>query len=247
MRLTVKELAKLAKVTVKTLHHYHKIGLLIPSEINGAGYRFYGQKEIEQLQQILFFRELDFSLKDIGEALAKETDRTQVLTRQRGLLLMRRERLERLIKTLDNSIAHAERNEAMDNNKMFVGLDEKEWKEALSEQSDYLKENYGYDLIGDQPIKAEQMNEMAREVIQFQTDLTQALRNGVSHQDEKVRVLLSEHLAFLGTHGHPMDRKAFLENARFLVGDDFHRKMLEGIQTGLAYYYLAAVEAYAEA
>ncbi|XWX60162.1 MerR family transcriptional regulator [Desulfitobacterium sp. AusDCA] len=66
MLYTVKEVAELAGVTIKTLHHYHKIGLLLPCEITDAGYRLYGPKELERLQQILFYRELDFSLNDTG-------------------------------------------------------------------------------------------------------------------------------------------------------------------------------------
>lgn len=246
MRLTVKELARLANVTVKTLHHYHKIGLLTPAEINASGYRFYGQKELERLQEILFFRELDFSLRDIEAALSQETDRTQVLTRQRALLQARQKRLEGLIRTLDESISHTKRNEPMDKEKMFNGLNQQEWKEALSEQSNYLKEKYDYDL-GDEPIQAEEMNEMAQEVIRFQNDLAEALRRGVSAKDKEINTLLSGHLAFLNAHGHPMDREAFLENVRFLTGDDFHRNMLESAQMGLADYFLAAVEAYAKA
>jgi DNA-binding transcriptional MerR regulator len=246
MRLTVKEVAKLANVTVKTLHHYHKVGLLIPSEINESGYRFYGQKEIERLQQILFFRELDFSLKDIAEALSAEADRVKVLTRQRDLLRARMKRLQRLIQTIDDSISHVTRSEVMDTDKMFAGFNEAEWKEALTEQSDYLKEKYGFDLIQENPIQVEEMNEMAQEVIKFQNTLAQALREGASHKDEKIKTLLSDHLAFLNAHGHPMDRKGLLENARFLVSDDFHRNMMEAMQVGLAYYYLAAVEAYVE-
>lgn len=60
MLYTVKEVSKITKVTVKALHHYHKIGLLLPCKVNEAGYRFYGTKELERLQQILFYRELDF-------------------------------------------------------------------------------------------------------------------------------------------------------------------------------------------
>jgi DNA-binding transcriptional MerR regulator len=64
MLYTVNEVARLTGVTVKTLHHYHKINLLEPCAISDAGYRLYGNEELERLQQILFYRELDFSLKD---------------------------------------------------------------------------------------------------------------------------------------------------------------------------------------
>ena len=61
MAYTVQEVAKLSGTTIKTLYHYHKIGLLIPSFVGENGYRYYSEKELEQLQQIMFYRELDFS------------------------------------------------------------------------------------------------------------------------------------------------------------------------------------------
>jgi DNA-binding transcriptional MerR regulator len=247
MLYTVKEMAELSGVTIKTLHYYHKIGLLMPHEISEAGYRLYSQAEVERLQQILFFRELDFSLEDIGEHLDHGEDRISILTKQRGLLLERMRRLERLIQTLDESIGHTERNEIMDNQAMFKGLNEEQWKEALKEQADYLKANYDFDLLKDKLINADKMNVQALEVIHFQQTLAQMLRDGVSHEDEKVKALLSKHLAFLNEHGTPMDKQAMAVQARFLTSDEFHRKMLESTQIGLAYYYLAAVEAVAEA
>ena len=65
--MQIQEAAKLAGVTVRTLHYYDKIGLLKPAEITEAGYRIYYKSELEQLQQILFFRELGFPLKEIKE------------------------------------------------------------------------------------------------------------------------------------------------------------------------------------
>jgi DNA-binding transcriptional MerR regulator len=61
MLYTVKEVSDLSGVTIKTLHHYHKIGLLKPREISEAGYRLYGERELERLQEILFYRELELS------------------------------------------------------------------------------------------------------------------------------------------------------------------------------------------
>lgn len=87
MQYTVKEVERLTGVTVKALHHYHKIGLLVPYEISDAGYRFYGENELERLQQILFYRELDFSLKDIKKAMDNEPNRLECLTQQKDLLL----------------------------------------------------------------------------------------------------------------------------------------------------------------
>jgi hypothetical protein len=133
----------------------------------------------------------------------------------------------------------------MDSSTMFEGFNEQQWRDALAEQSDYLKENYGYNLLDNHPIQPDEMNEMAREVIQFQTALAQALRDGVSHRDAKVKALLNDHITFLTAHDHPTDAASLLIQTRFLIQDDFHRKMLESTQIGLAYYYLASVEALA--
>ncbi|AET66284.1 putative transcriptional regulator [Desulfosporosinus orientis DSM 765] len=94
MLYTVKEAANLTGITVKTLYHYHKIGLLTPQSISDAGYRLYSMKELEQLQRILFFRELDFSLKDIKKVLEDEPSRQLCLTNQYELLYARRQRLD---------------------------------------------------------------------------------------------------------------------------------------------------------
>ena len=99
---TVKEISDLTGISVRTLHYYDEIGLLKPTAKSAAGYRLYDDKSLEILQQILFFRELDFPLKEIKDMLGKsslETDR--VLQVQRGLLVAKKERLERLIAHID--------------------------------------------------------------------------------------------------------------------------------------------------
>lgn len=99
---TVKEISDLTGISVRTLHYYDEIGLLKPTAKSAAGYRLYDDKALEILQQILFFRELDFPLKEIKDMLGKsslETDR--VLQMQRGLLVAKKERLERLVAHID--------------------------------------------------------------------------------------------------------------------------------------------------
>jgi len=97
-KLTVGELSRMSGVSVRTLHHYDRIGLLRPSEITEAGYRLYGKKELERLQQILFFRELEFPLADIGRILDSSSfDRNRALDQQIELLEMKKEHLENLL------------------------------------------------------------------------------------------------------------------------------------------------------
>lgn len=75
MLYTVNEVAKLSGTTIKTLYHYQKIGLLMPEVVTENGYRYYGENELKRLQQILFYRELDFPLDRVKAALDHEPDR----------------------------------------------------------------------------------------------------------------------------------------------------------------------------
>ncbi len=99
---TVKEISDLAGISVRTLHYYDEIGLLRPTEISEAGYRLYDDKALEILQQILFFREFDIPLKEIKAVIENPSlDRNQILRVQRKMLVAKKERMERLIASID--------------------------------------------------------------------------------------------------------------------------------------------------
>lgn len=103
--MRIKELADLSGTTVRTLHHYDEIGLLSPSRKGDGGYRSYTEADLARLQEILFFRELDFPLRDIKEILQHpDYDRTEALKRQRLLLLAQRKRLDKLIRLTEQSM-----------------------------------------------------------------------------------------------------------------------------------------------
>ena len=95
---TVKEVSLLTGVSVRTLHYYDKIGLLCPVKKEASGYRLYNDEDLERLQQILFFRELEFPLKEIKAILdSREFDKDKALKQQITLLKLKKERLEHLI------------------------------------------------------------------------------------------------------------------------------------------------------
>lgn len=100
---TVKEVSERTGISVRTLHYYDEIGLLKPTEISEAGYRLYDDKALEVLQQILFFRELDVPLKEIKAVMENpELDRNQLLSSQKKILELKKERLERIIHSIDD-------------------------------------------------------------------------------------------------------------------------------------------------
>ena len=103
--MQINEFAKLTGVSVRTLHYYDEIGLLKPAFVDEQnGYRFYDENSLERMQEILFYRELDFELKSISEILSSpDYDKQKALAEQRKLLVLKKERLERIIDALDGA------------------------------------------------------------------------------------------------------------------------------------------------
>lgn len=100
---TVKEIAEITGISARTLHYYDEIGLFIPTSKSEAGYRLYDDKALETLQQILFFREFDIPLKEIKSVMKNpDLDRDQILQMQRKMLVAKKERMERLIASIDD-------------------------------------------------------------------------------------------------------------------------------------------------
>ena len=128
MEHTVKQLSKLAGVSVRTLHFYDEIGLLRPGRVGANGYRYYGDVALLRLQQILFYKELGLSLDEIADVLDQpEFDVARALEEHRRALQARLGRLRRLISTVDRTIAYLKGDDTMNANELFAGFgDEKQ-------------------------------------------------------------------------------------------------------------------------
>lgn len=138
---TTSQVAKLTGVSVRTLQYYDEIGLLSPSKVTSSGYRLYDDEALENLQQILFFRELGFKLKEIKEILQKpDFDKTEAYRKQKNLLCLKRRRIDRLIALLEK----LEKGEPC---MSFEEFDLSEYIEALEDfkinQSDVVIKHWG--------------------------------------------------------------------------------------------------------
>lgn len=123
MAYTVKKLSKLSGVTVRTLHFYEEIGLLKPAYYGANGYRYYEEKELLQLQQILFFKELGFSLKQIQKVLGRDDfDQLSALYSHRKSLHREWEKIRLLLKTIDKTIIHLKGKKKMKDQEIFEGF-----------------------------------------------------------------------------------------------------------------------------
>jgi DNA-binding transcriptional MerR regulator len=100
---TVKEVSEITKVSIRTLRYYDEIGLLKPTQLSKAGYRLYDNQALEQLQQVMFFRELEIPLADIKQILENPFfDKEQILRTQKSLLEKKRNRLDGLIELIED-------------------------------------------------------------------------------------------------------------------------------------------------
>ncbi|MGF9697247.1 MULTISPECIES: MerR family transcriptional regulator [Paenibacillus] len=157
MAMKVKEVAELASISVRTLHHYDEIGLLTPDEVTSAGYRLYSDANLEMLQQILFFKELDFSLKDIKSIITNPSfDREEALNMHRRILLEKRQRLDHMIATIDRSVLHMRGEIHMTTKEQFEGFD---FSENPYEQE--ARERWGDQVVDEANRKLQ--NKSARE------------------------------------------------------------------------------------
>jgi DNA-binding transcriptional MerR regulator len=134
MVYTVKQLAKIAGVTVRTLHYYDEIGLLKPSFIKENGYRYYEEKELIKLQQILFFRELEFPLENIVQMLrTPEYNVLEALADQRTLLEMKRARLDGLLDTIERTTKKMKEGRSMSTDELFAAFTESQIEQYKEE------------------------------------------------------------------------------------------------------------------
>jgi DNA-binding transcriptional MerR regulator len=132
--LTVKQLARLAGITPRTLHYYDEIGLLKPSRVGANGYRYYGDDALLRLQQILLYRELEMPLEGIREMLERpDFDVPAALERHQAELRRRIQRLERILGTVNTTIDHLKGKTTMNNDQLFTGFSEEQ-------QAEYAKE-----------------------------------------------------------------------------------------------------------
>ena len=127
MNYTVRQLAQLAGVSVRTLHYYDEIGLLRPSRVGANGYRYYDEPAVLRLQQILLYKELELSLEEIRDLLDQPGfDVLRALEDHRRALQQRLGRLRRLLLTVDQTIAHVKGERTMEDKALFAFSEEQQ-------------------------------------------------------------------------------------------------------------------------
>ncbi len=237
--MTVGEMAALCGVSVRTLHYYDRIDLLRPEQVEENGYRRYGDASVRRLWQILFFRELGFPLREIGEILSSpDYDAQQALRRQRQLLLLERERLDKLLASLDS---HLKGDKTMD----FKGFDTKDADRARAEyaaeakarwgNTDAWKESQRRDQGRTQEEQAELMEEMNAIFCRF------AAMVCTDPADPAVQAALEAWRMFIDTHYYPCSEEILAGLGQMYVEDARFRQNLNRFGPGTAELISAAI------
>lgn len=133
-KYSIKQLARLAKVSIRTLHYYDEIKLLMPTEKNTNGYRFYRNEDLLRLQQVMFYKELGFSLESIKSTLDNPNfDLKQALQTHRIEIANRFKQFEKLLTTIDKTLQNLNHQTMLNDEEMYQGFTPEQVKEYRTE------------------------------------------------------------------------------------------------------------------
>ncbi|WP_010529200.1 MerR family transcriptional regulator [Lentibacillus jeotgali] len=241
--MKVKGVAELVGISVRTLHHYDDIGLLKP-DTTDSGYRIYSEKNLETLQQILFFKKLGFPLKKIKEIINSPSfDREEALEIQRRMLLEERSRLDNMIATIDKTIQHVKGGTPMNDQEKFEGFD---FSKNPYEQE--ARERWGDKAVDESNAKIDKMSNeekeaMGKEFDRIYRDLA-AIRHKSPDSDEAQEAIKVwyDYLNKIGNYS--LD--AFKGLGQMYVDDERFTKNIDKYGDGLSVFMRDAMAVYAD-
>ncbi len=202
MERSIQDVARLAGTTSRTLRHYAELGLLAPSRIGGNGYRYYDEAALAVLQRILLLRELGLGLPAIGEVLRGERDNVRALMAHRELLRNEKERLDRLIGSVETTIRKLEKGEQLMAEEMFDGFDHTQYREEVEQR--WGKDAYASSDSWWRSLSQEQKAEWMGRQKQLGADWIAAAERGIPASSEEAQALAQRHFDWLaGIPGTP--------------------------------------------
>lgn len=243
MKLHIKEFAKLCGVSVRTLHYYDEVGLLKPCFVDEQnGYRFYDENSLERMQEILFYRELDFSLKSIAEILSSPNyDKHKALTEQKRLLLLKKERLKRLILALEQ----AENGEIIMNS-----FDNSEYETARQQYEDEAKQRWG-DTDAYKESKArtaeyskEKWNAVSEEMDNIFGDFADCLNSGERADSDMAKSLVKKLQDYITANFYHCTDEILAGLGEIYVCDERFKRSIDKHSEGTAEFVSKAIKFY---
>lgn len=242
MKYSISETAKLTGVSVRTLHYYDEIGLLSPTQVSESGYRYYDGLALERLQQILFYRELDFPLKEIANIMnASAYKKEDALNRQKELLQLKRKRLDKLLALLDANLKG-------DNTMSFQEFDTSVLEEAKEKYAKEVKMKWGHtDAYAQSKEKtASYSNEDWAKTMGKSDEIMQkfAQRVGQSPESPEVQQLVEEWRSFITESYYDCTKEILAGLGQMYVMDERFTANIEKFGNGTANLMSEAIKIY---
>jgi DNA-binding transcriptional MerR regulator len=246
MSYSVKQLANMSGVSVRTLHWYDEIGLLKPAYYSSNGYRYYEEEQLLLLQQILFFRELGFKLHDIQKIVAgTDFNKINALHAHKHHLRESIDHMRQLIETIDQTILHLKGTTKMSDRDLYKGFEEKPADKRLAAYGGTIAE----DIIFDSTLKTETLSESDREQIEREANaIYKALANCIDRKltprSDEVQPLVKSHCQLAG-RVHAMSKDVYLSYAQLYCERREFRQQLDQHHPRLAEFLAEAMRVFA--
>jgi DNA-binding transcriptional MerR regulator len=236
----VKEVAELSGVSVRALHHYDELGLLVPQQRTPAGYRLYGEPELLRLQQILIGRELGLSLEDIRRSLTDpHFDHRGMLVAQRAQLLERAQHTAGMLRAVELALAALE-GKNMVSSEIFEGFEPSRY-EAEAEQRWGETEAFRESRRRTQRYTPEQWQQLFAEQRAIYDGLAEALAAGALPSAPEVRALVERHRSSIDHWFYPCDSGMHLKLADLYEQDPRFAENIDKHGRGLTPFLVAAI------
>lgn len=249
MEYTINKLAKLAGVSTRTLRYYDEFGLLSPTRMSSNGYRIYGQKEIDRLQQILFYRELDVPLEEIKNILSsKDFDGQEALESHLTDLLAKRKQLDLLIANVEKTIEAAKGKTIMSDQEKFEGFIQKLVDDNERKYGKEVRAKYGDEVINRSNAKIMGMGkEQYAEMEMLTGELNETLKAAFEQGDpasELAQKACELHKKWLCYFWNDYSKEAHIGVTQMYVDDPCFTAYYDKIAVGCAVFLRDAVLVY---
>lgn len=249
MEYTIQKLARMAGVSTRTLRYYDEVGILKPARINSSGYRIYGRKEVDCLQQILFYRELEFSIEKIKGILdAPDFDETVALINHKKLLLDKRKQLDQLINNIEMTLQAKEGRKIMMDKAKFEGFKSDKLNENEDKYGKEIRKKYGDEAIKSSNDKFMNMTkEQYEEYEKLGTEILDTLEVAFDTKDpagELAQKACELHKKWLTFTWKDYSKEAHSGLAQMYVCDERFTAYYDKRRPGMAQFLSDAIEIY---
>jgi len=249
MSYTVGKVASLAHISVRTLHYYDELGLIVPSARSDSGYRLYTDEDLLGLQQVLFFKALGFDLHRI-QFLIKDPsfNRLQALTEQRNLTNIQIKRLKKVVDLIDKAILDFEGERAMSNKEMFEvfgEFDPSEFEEEVNERFGGT-EAYAESARRTKKYGKKDWERMKKEEGEIFGSLTKLMEKGVAPDDEQAMDGVEQYRLHIDHWFYPCSRRMQGELGKMYLADQRFKDNFDKVHQGLSIYVSEAIAANVE-